>query len=73
MKLDDHDKNTFDFLKNYLADLEHQSSNGLESINSVTNGTPEFKNMVEYWQYISDLQKCLSFFYEEMCYGKISS
>ena len=47
------------FLKNYLEDLEHLASQGLDSLNYSTNGTPEFKNKEEFVKYISDLKKCI--------------
>ena len=47
------------FLKNYLEDLEHLASQGLDSLNHSTNGTPEFKNKEEFVKYISDLKKCI--------------
>jgi len=47
------------FLKNYLEDLEHLASQGLDSLNYCTNGTPEFKNKKEFVKYIFDLKKCI--------------
>ena len=49
--------NTIDFLKNYLEDLEHLASQGLDSLNHSTNGTPEFENKEEFVKYISDLKR----------------
>ena len=49
----------YDFLKNYLEDLEYLASSGLDSINHSTNGTPVFKNKQEFVKYISTLKKCI--------------
>ena len=50
---------TYDFLVNYLEDLEHLASQGLDTLNHSTNGTPEFQSKREFEDYISDLKKCI--------------
>lgn len=52
-------KNTYHFLVNYLDDLEHLASQGLDSLNHSLNGTPEFQSKREFEAYISDLKKCI--------------
>lgn len=47
---------TLTFLEAYKGDLEYGISNGIDSINHSTNGTPYFYGKSEANEYLSELQ-----------------
>ena len=49
-------KQTLTFLEAYKGDLEYGISNGIDSINHSTNGTPYFYGKAEANEYLSELQ-----------------
>lgn len=49
-------KQTLSFLEAYKGDLEYGISNGIDSINHSTNGTPFFYGEGEATEYLSELQ-----------------
>lgn len=49
-------KEALTFLEAYKGDLEYGISNGIDSINHTTNGTPYFYGTDEAIDYLSELQ-----------------
>lgn len=47
------------FLKNYEQDLSYWRGIDLESVNTYTNGTPEFNNPVELTEYHQQLNRLI--------------
>lgn len=48
-----------ELLENYLADLEYNYSNGLDSLNHMSNGTPYMSDSAEAEEYIEKLKKTI--------------
>jgi len=45
-----------DYLESYLRDLNYQLGCGLDTLNAMTSGTPEFKNPEEAKRYLFQLE-----------------